>query len=347
MKREEVEELVEVRPLLENQIQQIDCGQCIGCRLKYSRSWADRLVLESMQYPETNTWCITLTYSDEAFQLRDKHDKLLHPSFLTRTDLETGVIDTVPVLYKRDVELFMKRLRKTFAEFGYDNIRYYCAGEYGDKNGRPHFHMVLFNIGFPDLRLSDRCYSEFGEMFESDLLNRCWSDNVGSNRSPDYRPIGIAAINRFSWHFGAYIARYVVKKQVGKSRKAFEETHEFVDPETGKLAEYVHEFVRMSTHPGIAYQYYDEHKDQIYETDTVFVPDKKGIRRIKPPRYFDKLYFTQEDPFRGDELKAERRATAIAGRILELEQVTMTEADYLAVQEEAQVQRFAKLYRKL
>lgn len=42
----------------------------------------------------------------------------------------------------RDVQLFMKRLR----EAGY-NARYIVAGEYGGKNGRVHWHLVLFLKG--------------------------------------------------------------------------------------------------------------------------------------------------------------------------------------------------------
>ena len=40
----------------------IPCGRCIGCRLKYSRDWADRCMLEA-QYHEHNVF-LTLTYDD-------------------------------------------------------------------------------------------------------------------------------------------------------------------------------------------------------------------------------------------------------------------------------------------
>lgn len=29
---------------------EIPCGKCVGCRLKYSRDWADRCVLEAKQH---------------------------------------------------------------------------------------------------------------------------------------------------------------------------------------------------------------------------------------------------------------------------------------------------------
>ena len=43
--------------------QEIPCGQCISCRLVYSRQWANRCALE-MQYHKSNLF-ITLTYDDE------------------------------------------------------------------------------------------------------------------------------------------------------------------------------------------------------------------------------------------------------------------------------------------
>lgn len=45
-------------------------------------------------------------------------------------------------LNKRDVQLFMKRLRKLQTT----KLRYYAVGEYGTKTMRPHYHIILFNL---------------------------------------------------------------------------------------------------------------------------------------------------------------------------------------------------------
>jgi hypothetical protein len=45
-------------------------------------------------------------------------------------------------LCKRDVQLFMKRLRK---ENKGVNLKYYACGEYGSESDRPHYHMILFD----------------------------------------------------------------------------------------------------------------------------------------------------------------------------------------------------------
>ena len=44
----------------------IPCGHCIGCRLDYSRSWADRMMLELET--EKKGLFVTLTYSNENAQ---------------------------------------------------------------------------------------------------------------------------------------------------------------------------------------------------------------------------------------------------------------------------------------
>lgn len=53
-----------------------------------------------------------------------------------------------PELSKRDVQLFFKRLRKSHPKRvgkWSNSIKYYCAGEYGSRTQRPHYHIILFN----------------------------------------------------------------------------------------------------------------------------------------------------------------------------------------------------------
>jgi hypothetical protein len=98
---------------------EIPCGQCIGCRLEYSRQWAIRCAHEA-QLHEENSF-ITLTYSDD--HLPD--------------DLS---------LHLGDFQKFMKRLRKSLSQ----KIRFYHCGEYGEIHGRPHYHACIFGHSFPD-----------------------------------------------------------------------------------------------------------------------------------------------------------------------------------------------------
>lgn len=103
-------------------VQPVPCGQCIGCRLDYSRSWAIRMVHEAQIYQDN---CfITLTY-DPLHLPDDNSLKLKH------------------------FQDFMKRFRKKYGE----GIRFFHCGEYGSQNGRPHYHAIIFNFDFPDKEL--------------------------------------------------------------------------------------------------------------------------------------------------------------------------------------------------
>lgn len=73
---------------------------------------------------------ITLTYAD----------RNLRPS-----------LDGIPELRKRDMQLFIKRLRKKEA----NKIKYYACGEYGEKTQRPHYHIILFNLSKTEEQLHD------------------------------------------------------------------------------------------------------------------------------------------------------------------------------------------------
>lgn len=91
--------------------EEIPCGHCLGCRLKKAKDWATRLEMEIATHP-FNNWFLTITY-----------DEANCPSSLS----------------KRDMQLFLKKLRKK------GTLRYFLAGEYGPKTARPHYHMILLN----------------------------------------------------------------------------------------------------------------------------------------------------------------------------------------------------------
>jgi hypothetical protein len=98
---------------------EVPCGQCIGCRIDRSRSWAIRCVHESLMH-ERNCF-ITLTYDDVHLP-------------------EDGSV------HLEDFQLFMKRLRKKYG----CSIRFFHCGEYGEKLSRPHYHAILFGFDFED-----------------------------------------------------------------------------------------------------------------------------------------------------------------------------------------------------
>ena len=64
-------------------------------------------------------------------------------------------------LDKRDVQLFMKRLRKLSTE----KIKYYLCGEYGGTSNRPHYHIILFNAEVKNIEAAwQRGNTHYGEV---------------------------------------------------------------------------------------------------------------------------------------------------------------------------------------
>lgn len=116
------------------------CGKCPVCRNNDSRDWMLRLSVEADH--SINSQFITLTY-DEKNIVR---------------------IGSVGILVKRDVQLFIKRLRERIADKfpDFPKLRFFLVGEYGGTTHRPHYHAIFFNIP-PDCnfrRLVEDCWSK-------------------------------------------------------------------------------------------------------------------------------------------------------------------------------------------
>lgn len=161
----------------------LPCGQCIGCRLQYSRMWADRCMMELESHD--SAYFITLTYDDEYLPVSYYGDSEGNPI-------------KVYSLRKSDLQKFFKRLRKAFPD---DHIRYYACGEYGDQTKRPHYHCIVYGLHLNDLVFYKR--SNLKDLYyNSPSLSKVW-------------PYGFSVVGAVTWESCAYTARYVVKKIKG------------------------------------------------------------------------------------------------------------------------------------
>lgn len=298
----------------------VPCGKCIGCRLDYSREWASRIVMESLDYPH-NSIFLTFTYSDDNVPctLTDGSDKVVHGIDQANKFGLSGL-----TLFKKDTQDFWKRLRYNI-EYNYNDsmkIRYYCAGEYGSRTHRPHYHACVF--GVPD-DLVPVGKNKFGDtLYDSPLIRESWG-------------LGHITIGKLDYKTAAYTARYTLKKAQG-------EDHSFND----KLG-IAREFVTMSRKPGLGVNYYLEHKDQIYENDEIILPasskDKPNI--VKPPRYFDILY-TADSPKDMAKIKQNRGIAAELDHeavLADLKERNLDEMSYLEICERAKINRIKSLHR--
>lgn len=293
----------------------IPCGHCIGCRLEYSRQWANRLMLE-LKYHDS-AYFVTLTYNNDHVPKSD---------FVNE---ETGEVLESLTLCKRDCQLFMKRLRKAFPD---DKIRFYLCGEYGPETFRPHYHAIIFGLHLTDLKPWRYNHSEKKVClyYRSDSLERCWSvkDNTGI-----YQPIGNVEITYVNWDTCAYTARYVTKKLYGDGA-AFYEIFNLEPP-----------FSLMSRKPGIGRQYYDDNPN-IFESDYICLATEDRGLKFKPPKYYEKL-FELVDPSEAQVRKETKKAMAKAALAFELDSTTNSYRELLDIKERAHEKRAKKLKRSV
>lgn len=179
---------------------QVPCGKCIGCRIDYSRSWADRMTYHAIG-KENVSWFITLTYND---------DYINDLSFSENYGLYS--------LDYTHMDDFVKGLRNKFRD---SQLDYFYSGEYGDGSFRPHFHMILYNADITDLvffKLNDN-----GDpIYTSETISSLWKNR------------GFVTVSRFSWRGAAYTASYVEKKRDG--RKLCEYTAVGLEPEKARMS---------------------------------------------------------------------------------------------------------------
>lgn len=178
----------------------IPCGQCIGCRIDYSKQWATRCMLES-KYHDSN-YFLTLTYDEE------------HVPHSEYVDIETGEIKDCLTLVKKDLQDFNKRLRRALEYRNKDSFRFYACGEYGSSSARPHYHMIAFGLELDDLQLYKR--SPTGNLYNSTFLDKIWKN-------------GHVVIGDVTYESCAYVSRYIMKKQKGKGKEVYEKYN--INPE--------------------------------------------------------------------------------------------------------------------
>lgn len=134
------------------------CGQCLHCRINKARMWTFRLLLEN--YVSSETIFVTLTYDDNKLPIGRN-------------------------LVKYDYQNFLKRLRYRIKP---RTFRYFGVGEYGDKTNRPHYHIILFNVGVSD----------------SESIEKSWTK-------------GFVYVGEFNKYSARYVTGYVVKKMTRKN----------------------------------------------------------------------------------------------------------------------------------
>lgn len=152
-----------------NQALYVPCKKCNTCLDTYALQWQQRLSDESRQHKYTIFF--TLTYNEnnvpyyshltsDAYPALDILASNRHTAMLDVSRLNDAYVnsrETIPHVCKKDIQLFLKRLRryseihvnkiyskyeKTYKEDS--KIRYFICSEYGPSTYRSHYHGLLF-----------------------------------------------------------------------------------------------------------------------------------------------------------------------------------------------------------
>ena len=314
----------------------IPCGRCIGCRLDYSRKWADRMILE-LETAKKGIF-VTLTYDDEHLPVGEYEDtglfNITDKEYIKKKGLvfdgDSWLKPKYGTLRKRDCQLFMKRVRKHWPEI---RIRFFLSGEYGENGtNRPHYHAILFGIGLDNFNsLVQFGRNEIGQNYYiSKEMEKLW-------------PFGNVLVADVSWQTCAYVARYVVKKLSGP-----------MSIEYAKKSR-IKEFCLMSRKPGIGAEYLKEHPGCLdYLEINISTPE--GARKISIPKYYlkqlisenkeeNKLIETNKEKY--DKIIEQRCRFASDSMLLELQKTNLDYSDYLGVKEQKLKDKFKTLKRRV
>ena len=120
------------------------CGACDQCIAEKSNNWVIRNYYE-----------------------QKRHEK---KCFITLTYAENPVI-----LVRKDLQDFIKRLRtylKRKCNFN-DKIRIFYCGEYGERNNRPHFHLIIYGWEEEKLNFLD-INKKKNILYQSKTIQTCW-----------------------------------------------------------------------------------------------------------------------------------------------------------------------------
>ena len=227
----------------------VPCGKCMACRIAKRREWAARMLHELSSWDDAVF--VTLTYND------DHNDDSLH---------------------KRDLQLFIKRLRKSLGD---RRIRYFACGEYGEQTERPHYHMILFGLSLRDE--------------DKQLIMDAWPYCSWDNPAIRKNSFGIAEPDSIR-----YVAQYIDKKFTG----------DLADEEyTAKGREPVFKIQSL----GIGRKWLEDNQNQLRDNMCFTL---RGVRYSLPRYYLNKLDISP-DAYKDAILESERsdveRHTGIAG----------------------------------
>jgi len=202
----------------------LNCNKCPNCVKSRRNDWTFRL-FEHLK-DSNQAHFVTLTYNDKNLVYGEKH----------------------PTLYYPDTQDFFKRLRKMSKA---KNLKYYLVGEYGDKNYRPHYHAIIYNV-------------------EKKYLFDAWTNNIGSKRKPKYEAKGIVHVGTVTQDSIYYVTKYIHKSKQ-KNPPGTEDQRSLMSKNLG-------------------YGYIKRTRAYHQDTENTFVTKPGGYKQALPKYYAKKIW---------------------------------------------------------
>lgn len=139
----------------------VPCGKCYECRQLQKNDYTVRALFHYRYYRDVlkgKTFFYTLTYNNDNLPTFKGHQ----------------------CFSKRDVQLFLKRLRKKLSGLEFD---YFITSEYGSRTFRPHYHALFFVKGIGKFKFKEYvrsswnngfiCAKNGGEVYSDDAIYYC------------------------------------------------------------------------------------------------------------------------------------------------------------------------------
>lgn len=254
--------------------------QCIGCCESKSKEWATKIMLETKEHKEN--YFITLTYDDKWLPVTNE----MYCENLGKYYYDDGTWNSY--LEYDHAKNFIRKVRDwQRSEFGNDGIKYYGCGEYGGKEGRAHFHIIMMGLHLEPGDVKVHSIDRNGNvLYECKKLEECWIP-PGERRGQHER-MGFVSVAECNWQTARYVAGYVQKKNL-KSEK--QEQLYFWNKEAYYASHgQTPEKCFMSNHPGIGKAFYlADNQNMFFDGYILIKGAKEQIVKAKIPRYYEKL----------------------------------------------------------
>lgn len=318
---------------------QIPCGQCHGCRRKRARDWAIRCVHEARTHK--HNCYITLTYNDENLPVglqhrhftkfinrlqvalnreinrREKQEPANSERAIRQRLGEATYLPSRPLagsggtggrtkprafLYDASEISTAQPTRRQQHAARRLHISYYMCGEYGERNGRPHYHALLFGVDFADRR--------FHTIYKGNRIDT-------SKTLEDLWGMGFTSVGSATYESARYISEYILKKITGDKKTTYTTT----DPTTGEIREVKKEYNAMSKRPGVGSGYLRKYGQYLTHGWVI-----NNGHKFPPPRYYDN-WIKKHLPDQWEDIQHKRY-------LLQLEQAEHHTPERLAVHEQ-------------